>query len=496
MAVQRGRGGLILRAALAFSSAALWLTAPATAEGAGLYVADRGVRPLGRAGAFVAGADDLGAIAYNPAGIFEAGGQILVDGSWVNFESEYTRRSLLRQTDPNTGETTGEFIKTYRTVDGTTPVLPIPTLAASYQLDKEWVVAAGVWAPYAGLMTYPSDVPGASGPEPAPQRYSLLTLEGSLLALVGVSAAYAPMKTLRLGATLGLMTGIMKGAVNVSGCVPERFFCAPEDPEWDVLAELSGGPIFAPTGQVGAIYIPNREWRFGLSVQLPTWVRSAATIRTRLPAAPVFEQASQKGDGANLNFELPWSVRVGAEARIVRDLRVELAFQYEGWSMHDSLEVDPDGISLRNIVGFPDSYYLPSVTLPRGFQDAVSVRLGGEYALTVLGKKLSARGGVSYESSAIPAEYLSVTTMDSNKITTALGVSLHLGALRLDATYAHVFGFDVTVDPREARAPQVSPLKANPPENPNYINGGDYSHRSNIIGLGLAYTYGQPAADP
>jgi long-chain fatty acid transport protein len=496
MPMHRTRGGLF-RAALVAS--ALWLAAPSTAEGAGLYVADRGVRPLGRAGAFVAGADDLGAMAYNPAGIFEAGGQILVDGSWVNFSSQYTRRSLLRQTDPNTGETTGEFIKTYRTVEGTTPILPIPTLAASYQINNEWVVAAGVWAPYAALITYPSEVPGApgaSGPEPAPQRYSLLTLEGSLLALVGVSAAHAPTKTLRLGATLGMLTGIMKGAVNVSGCVPERFFCAPEDPEWDVLAELSGGPIFAPTGQVGAIYIPIREWRFGLSVQLPTWVRSGATVRTRLPAAPVFENASQKGDSASLNFELPWAVRVGAEARLVRDLRVELAFQYEGWSMHDTLEVDPDGISLRNIVGFPESYSLPSVALPRGFQDAVSVRLGGEYALTVLGKKVSARGGVSYESSAIPAEYLSVTTMDSDKITTALGVSLHLGALRLDATYAHVFGFDVTVDPREARAPQVSPVKANPAENPNYINGGDYSHRSNIIGLGLAYTYGQPAVDP
>src|ERR1700691_3535901 len=38
------------------------------ARASGLYFSDRGVRPLGRGGAFVAGADDLGAIWYNPAG--------------------------------------------------------------------------------------------------------------------------------------------------------------------------------------------------------------------------------------------------------------------------------------------------------------------------------------------------------------------------------------------------------------------------------------------
>ena len=53
----------------------------------GLYFTDRGVRPMGRAGAFVAGADDLGAIWYNPAGIADAGTSILFDASWLQFSS-------------------------------------------------------------------------------------------------------------------------------------------------------------------------------------------------------------------------------------------------------------------------------------------------------------------------------------------------------------------------------------------------------------------------
>ena len=52
-----------LLAAIAFSTDAF---------AAGLYYSERGVSPLGRGGAFVAGADDLGAIAYNPAGLADA----------------------------------------------------------------------------------------------------------------------------------------------------------------------------------------------------------------------------------------------------------------------------------------------------------------------------------------------------------------------------------------------------------------------------------------
>ncbi len=47
-----------------------------TAHAAGLYFSERGVRPLARGGAFTAGADDLGAIWYNPAGVYDAGPQL------------------------------------------------------------------------------------------------------------------------------------------------------------------------------------------------------------------------------------------------------------------------------------------------------------------------------------------------------------------------------------------------------------------------------------
>jgi long-chain fatty acid transport protein len=461
-----------------------WL-ASAPAEAAGLYYADRGVRPLGRGGAFIAGADDLGAIAYNPAGMFDAGGQFLIDGSWVHFTSDYTREANLRQIDPNTGKQVGTYRQTVPTVQGTTPVLPIPTLAVSFQVHKQVVLALGAWAPYAALTTYPDKVNNA----PAPQRYSLLSLDGSLLTFVGAGVAYAPIKELRLGAVVGVLTGKFVSRVNFSGCPPESLLCAAEQPSWDVRAQLAVGPIVAPTGELGAIWIPHPSWRAGVSVQLPVYVRSPATLNAVLPATSLFAKASQEGQDAHVAFNLPWSLRAGVETRVVDNLRVELAFNFDRWSMHNNITVTPDNIAFKNVAGFPPLYNVPPVVIPRGFQDSVSVHLGGEYSFQAGGLSWEARAGVSFETSAIPNAYESVLTLDQNKVTTAVGGSLHWRKLRFDLTYAHVFGFDVTVDPGDAKIALISPVKTNPPRYPDTINGGAYSARADVIGLGLAYTF-------
>ncbi|HSN97123.1 MAG TPA: outer membrane protein transport protein, partial [Candidatus Nanopelagicales bacterium] len=402
----------------------LAVLAPAsTARAGGLYVADRGVRPLARGGAFVAGADDPGAMAYNPAGLFDSGTQFLVDASWVQFSSDYTRQSRLRQVDPNTGETVGSYLQTFDEVSGSAPFLPIPTLAASIRLAPEWALGFGVWAPYAALAGYPEEVNG----EPAPQRYALYNLDGSALAFLGAGVAYAPSPAWRFGAVVSLLVGTFNSQVAFSGCVPERFLCAPEDPDWDVAAQLGAGPIIAPTGQLGVQWIPSEQWRVGLSFQLPVWVRTGGTLRTRLPATPVFEQASQEGEDVDVAFDLPFVLRLGVETRAVEDLRLEVGFAWEHWSMHDAIEVTSDELSLRNVAGFPDPFYLPPVTLQRNFQDSVSVRAGGEYGLALGDKRLDVRGGLSFETSAVPAEYLTVLTLDAPKVTASLGAGLTVG---------------------------------------------------------------------
>lgn len=463
------------------------LLASSNAAAAGLYFPDRGVRPLGRGGAFVAGADDLGAVAYNIAGTYDAGGALFLDASWVNFNSEYTRQAIVRQYDPNTGEEVGKFQQTYPTVNGSTPFLPIPTLAVSYQAHPQVVLSLGVWAPYAGLPSYPETVNG----QPAPQRYSLLSLNGSALAFIGGGVAFAPNKEWRFGVQGGILAGAFQSTVVASACVPERFLCATEDPDWDSLAELKALPIIAPTGSLGVIWIPTPKARAGLSFQLPVFVRSGATLRARLPSNPLFERASQEGEAAGIAFDLPWSLRAGVELRLIDNLRLEVGGGFEAWGMHDKISVTPKQMAVKGIAAFPETFYLPAFDLPRKFQDTFSLRAGGEYSIPVSSMTLDARAGVSYESSAVPTDYLHVLTLDSDKVTAALGLSLHVGKVRLDAVYAHIFLFDRAVDPASAKIDQVvDRILGNPPEHPDYINGGLYSSRADVVGLGITYQYG------
>lgn len=465
---------------------------PAQASAAGLYFSERGVRPLARGGAFTAGANDLGAIWYNPAGIYDAGSSFLFDASWLNFTTDYTRRANLVQRDPNTGQVVAEFEQTFVTVEGESPVVPIPTLAGSFKVHDDWVIALGLEAPYSAITSYPEEVGGA----PAPSRYSLITLEGSALGIVGAWVAYAPNDMWRFGIGMNALIGRFVATTMFGSCVPDRFFCAQEQPDFDSLAQIDVGPIFAPSGNVGVQFIPHPQWQAGMAFQAPMVIRAPATLKVQLPTSPAFQTARVQGQDASVGFELPWSLRWGLQYEPIEQLFVEVDGSWEGWSIHDSIDIAPQGVALANVAGFPNPTVMPAQSIPRNFQDSLSIRLGGEYGLDVTDElTVWFRGGLSYESSAIPDEYLSVLTVDVNKLTTGLGLGVAVEAWRFDLVYAHVFGQDVDVDPADAAIPLLAPLEANVPE-PHTVNGGLYSARANVFGLGLRYDFDEgPAAE-
>ncbi len=462
------------------------------ARAGGLYFSDRGVRPLGRGGAFVAGADDAGSIAYNPAGLAFTGQQLLLDAAWLQYSSKFQRKQRITQTDPNTGQTFN-YDKTDEAVDGTTPVLPIPTIVLSHNFGLEKLnFALGVWAPYAAITSYPEKVNGS----PAPQRYSLISLDGSALAVVGAYASYRPAKQIALGAGVEALGGYFTTSVVMNACPPDRFVCAPEDPDFDALSRLKVGPILAPSGIIGAIFTPSKYLRVGASFHLPFWIRSGAQVDVRLPQNPIFSTAYQEGDKASVSFNLPWTLRIGAEVRPLDRTRVEGAFAMEGWSMHDRITLTPDNIRLSGLQGFPDHYKVNQISLERGFQNNWSLHLGGEQGFKISSYMLDARAGVAYEKSAIPTPYLSATTIDLDKVTLSVGGSLHIGRWRFDGVYARVIGFPVNVDVGEARIAQVNPVRANPAPTPNTVNAGRYEASANVYGVGLAYQFDAPDEPP
>jgi long-chain fatty acid transport protein len=457
------------------------------ARAAGLYFSDRGVRPLGRGGAFVAGADDGGAVWYNPAGLADAGTSFLLDASWLNFTSEFTRQSI--------ATTSAGVATTYQfpTVKGTSPILPIPTVVGTFNFgdEKQYTVALGIFAPYTAITSYPLTITDSAGnPQPSPSRYSLISLDGSLLVVAGVWFAYKPVKEFQVGVGLEALVGNFNSSVVFSACPQDNLICAAEDPKYDAFSQLKVGPIFAPSGNGGITATPEKHVRIGLSGQLPFSINAPAQVNVRLPNAVEFDNATQNGTDAHVKFDLPGIFRAGVEVRPIEKLRVELAYVREFWTIHHSIDIVPDNIQLNGITGFPSTYTVAPITINRNFQNSNSLRLGGEYSFPVSDYLLDARVGINYETSAIPEANLSVLTVDMNKVTTSIGGSIHIGKRwRFDAVYAHVFASNVTVTPQEAAENRINPVQGNPVSTPSAVNGGTYSASADVLGVGLNYKF-------
>jgi long-chain fatty acid transport protein len=466
---------------------ALVAACPRPANAAGLYTADHGVRPLGRGGAFVAGADDLGAVWYNPAGLADAGTTIFVDLAWMNFSSEFTRKTQV--TDA------GGTVRTYSypQVNGTTPFLPIPTLGGSYAFGdrKQYTAALAVIAPMASIASYPLTVNGA----PSPSRYSLVSLDGSALAVAGAYFAYKPIEQIRVGMGLQALVGKFASRVVFSASPPDRVISSPEDPQYDALSQLTVGPIVAPSANFGVVAEPHKHVRLGLSGQLPFWINAPATIQVRLPTAAVFDHARQEGQDARVRFKLPPILRAGAEYRTdlgnEDTVRIEVSYVREFWSLHESIDIRPDNVKLYDITGFPSPFGVAPISLPRHFQDSNSFRAGLEYSTKSIfsSNRTDLRAGVSYETSGIPEQWVSPLTYDANKIVGGAGGSLYAGQhWRLDAVGALVLLDGTNVPPDQAQVPRVNPVQGNPTKT-EAVNGGQYSARAIILGVGAQYKF-------
>jgi long-chain fatty acid transport protein len=457
--------------------------ASSDAKAAGLYVSDQGVRPLGRGGAFVAGADDLGAIWYNPAGIVEAPSSFLLEGSWVNYADTYQRHAM--STNLQSG---AEYESTSPLVKGTTPFLPIPTIAGSYRWGDahQYALAFGVYAPDAALITY------AGGADTAPQRYSLISLGGSILAVAGGWFSYKPIEQIRLGIGVQMLTGWLNTKVDFSACPHDNVVCATEEPTYDAFSSLKTGPIFAPSANAGATWIPDHLVRIGVSAQAPFVIDAPTTVNVRLPTAPEFDGATQQGTKAHLHLELPPVLRAGIEFRPLDgdDLRIEVAYVREFWSVEKSLDITPDDIALYNIHGFPSPFNVNKISVPRGMKDSNSFRLGLEYAYDLGGGlKIMLRGGVNYETSSVATNYVQPLTVDNNKVVASIGGSIVVSRhLRLDGVISHPFQSDVNVPYNSAAVPLINPVQGNPTAT-DAVNGGVYHVNLWVWGGGLEYRF-------
>lgn len=439
-----------------------------TALAGGLYLPTRGVRPTARAGAFVAGADDLGALWFNPAGLVAPPppkgkkpkkASFLFDMAYVDQAVTYERLDSGNNMQP--------------AVSDDAPGKPIPTIGLGYRVSDKLSVAAGLFAPYAASATYPED---------GPQRYSLIDTNETVLVIVEAAVAYRVSDRLRIGAGVQNMISQLSTVVVFSGC-PQEVTCAPEDPEFDSLNKFSQLDLFAPSGVVGLQYDLSKKATAGVAFQFPFSISGSGEFQSRLPSSGFYDGAELVGDDGELSFNLPPILRAGIELRPSPRLRVELAGSIEFWSVHDTMTIEPRNVRIENTPGL-GTYEFSTVEIAREFQNSYALALGGELKLS---DKLALLGGYSFESSAVRKRTLSVLTVDGNKHLLSAGASLGFGSWSIDAAVAFVSVADRSVSPEEGRARQLTPLRdVDDVENVRtYVNWGDYSSSWLVAGLGI-----------
>ncbi len=414
----------------------------------------RGARPLGRAGSFVAGADDASALIYNPAGLADIDDiSILIDGGLVLQRVNYARVDSGGNPQP--------------AVDGSLDILPLPTAAITWKPRKTpfMTVALGLWVPYLGLNSYP---------ENGPQRYSAITLSGSLVSVIELGASFRINDHFYIGAGLQNMILKFKSLVQLSACT--GLSCPPESPGYDSLTELDATSGFTPSAIVGAQVVWPKI-RGGLALQLPFFIQGTGTVRSRLPSDPMFTNTTIVGEAVEIDFTIPLILRGAVEYRPMPTLRIELGFDYEAWSMQKNFTIQPKGIYLENVPGI-GRYYLDTLYVVRDLNDSFSIHVGAEYE--VVKKRLVLRLGYLFETSATPDETMSVLTADGLHNMITLGGSLKMGPVRFDLGYGHLFTLDRTVT--NSRSLQLNPIQ---PPLAVAVGNGTYKIDTDIIAVGL-----------
>lgn len=483
-------------AALATILALLASTKGAAAAG-GYYSGTKGARAAGRAGAFVAKADDVTAAAVNPAGLASVGGTVLQLGNRFSYNHfAYDRASTL-----DYGNVAGGVAPevTFETVENEQPFQlldPLIGAATNFGLE-DFGFALYVHAPPGiGRLDFPVD----SG-----QRYMMVSREAIFLSY-SASAAYKYRDLFGVGLSLAwIHVPRLKYSLVIDGTAfPEA---NPVSSALDMQATPDGSDPFTLNAIVGAWFKPAPFLQVGLSAQV---LPSEVVTDSELSVTPindvrgeiVLRRNDERANDVTVTLPMPLTFRggvryIGLEAGKER-FDLELDVEYETWSRvrqftleTNDLEADLDG----QIVP------IGRIEIEKHWQDTVAVRLGGDYV--ALPEKLSVRGGLAYETATSPPEYYHVDFASGAMFGGAIGASLHFGQLELAAAYELRVQPASKISEADGRVYQETP--ASPCEAPyteasgcsEYypgqpaptVNGGEYWAQSHMLSIDAIYRF-------
>jgi long-subunit fatty acid transport protein len=473
------------------------------ADAAAYYFLDAGTRGMSRAGAFVASVDDLSAQYYNPAGLIRLQRpQAYINFSGIGQDISFTRKDY----DP----ASGELLTTYETVDNQGGLMAIPAFGFSTRLGlPNTVFAIGLYPPFAPRFQY--------DPE-GPQRYTLME---SLLIQTNfgpsVAHRFSDWLTVGLGAQWVYVSA--QQSLVLDTCDPDApdallddCRAQPEKYDIDVSLEMADPVQFAFSG---GLLVEPAEWvAIGASFMSPVEVDGTGSIVAEfgeehaLVTSGGLAQSSYTDDDVRVLLQLPWIFRLGTAFYPTDNLNIELAGVYTTWSTTSEITVTDVNLDLTlgetgqtfavDADGNPQEAITvdDDIVLPAGFNNAWSVRLGGQYDYN----DVTVRAGVAYETSAVPASTQSVSAADGDKFVYGIG-----GTYRLKRRMSFDLGVSQTfLQDQEITSSEVSkivipvfPLTnlADPDnlaiQNGDVVGTGAFSSTALFVSGGVTYRFGR-----
>lgn len=391
----------------------------------GYMLLDSGVRAQGRAGAFVAGANDISAQWYNPAALTQVPRSTVAFEGWLTQQTAWFEREDIPGVNPFS-ETVTEAAPVFEPSGGY-----VTGLGGLHPALDDVSLAVGLMVPTGSDYLWPAD---------GPQRYALVSAQIRQI-YAGPSVAWAIAPWLSVGGSVQYTFLKVDQSLVATLCEEGGESCGSDSPIDDVRLDVSALDPGKVTWNAGVLIQPVEVLKIGLSVQPGVdFVAAGSTTSTLDPNNGLFDGVltgdTFSDEDVNVHVSLPWTARAGVEVTPIERLRIELAGTWTGWSATENLRVADVDLELTTTESGPmqgqSIVVTDDVSLPTGFVDSFSVRLGSEFDAH---ERLTVRAGVYAETGATPDDFANAGVPDADKLGGSLGASVRIGDhLTLDAS--------------------------------------------------------------
>jgi long-subunit fatty acid transport protein len=194
-----------------------------------------------------------------------------------------------------------------------------------------------------------------------------------------------------------------------------------------------------------------------------------------------------RDEDVQLGVTMPMILRAGGLIRMGDDKELELDVAWQRWSGMGQLTMT--GIDLViDLSTAEDAVVSDDISLPSSFQDAFSVRLGGEHRVR---DRFTGRMGLLFETSAVSSDYQSVMMPDGLKFGYGLGGTVHIvpDSLDLDIGLHQSFVPRHSIDRSLVFQVAIDPLTGEVYSG-KQVGNGVFGATNTIVGLGISWRPG------